>query len=109
MLGTARVSTAAEISRKELRTTKPIWSCSIQIQVVPLVRHGPGTSLHNHRQAPDQRLADAARARLADEKVGQFHIERNLAREALDPLRNPPIHARSWEITPAFLPQSRIS
>jgi len=30
------------------------------IRVVPFVRHGPGISLHNHRQALDQRLADAA-------------------------------------------------
>ena len=62
------------------------------IRVVPLVRHGPGISLHDDRQALDQRLADAAGARLADEKVGQFHIERNLAREALDPL----LHDGTW-------------
>ena len=42
--------------------------------VVALLRQRPGVALHDHRQLHRERFADAARARLADEKIRKVHV-----------------------------------
>jgi hypothetical protein len=50
--------------------------------VVALLGHRPRVAERDHRQPALQRLAQAARAGLADEEIGQPHVARHLAGEA---------------------------
>src|SRR5579871_1406816 len=53
------------------------------LRVVTLLRQGEQITFHDDRNLARERLADAARSRLADKEVGHPHVARHFPREAL--------------------------
>jgi hypothetical protein len=88
------ISSTARAMRRKFGSTTPTPVRGSRLGVVSLLRERPGIAFHNHRQMHGDRFADAGRAGLADEAVGQLHVARHLAGEAFHEQRSAVRHAR---------------